>query len=173
MPEQTRPGKGRTFGPDLYLHSVRDIDVDGLKARGIDTLLIDLDNTLVPRDTNVVPEDIVQWCSALADDGITVCLVSNNWHERVKRIAGELGFSLVSRAVKPLPIAFLRAIKLVGSSRSRSAIVGDQMFTDVLGGKLLGIMTIMVLPLSHSDLPHTLLLRRIEKMLLAGRQPQS
>jgi putative phosphatase len=173
MSEHPLPNEGRGFGPDVYLRSVRDIDVEKLRARGIDTLLVDLDNTLVPRDTNVVPEEIAQWCAQLADKGMTVCLVSNNWHERVKRIADELGFSLVSRAVKPLPVAFLRAIKLVGSTRGRSAIVGDQMFTDVLGGKLLGIMTIMVLPLSHSDLPHTLLLRRIERMLLAGRQPQS
>jgi predicted HAD superfamily phosphohydrolase YqeG len=49
--------------------------------------------------------------------------------------------------------------------------VGDQLFTDVLGGRLLGMMTIMVLPLSQSDLPHTLLLRRVERVLLAGRQP--
>ena len=78
----------------------------------------------------------------------------------------------MAKAVKPLPFAFLRALKLVASTRRRSAIVGDQLFTDVLGGKLLGIMTIMVLPLSASDLPHTLLLRRVERVLLAGRQPE-
>jgi uncharacterized protein len=158
--------------PDLYLESVREIDLDALKARGVDTLLVDLDNTLLPRDSDAIPSDIVEWSERLKGDGFTVCLVSNNWHERVHTVARELGFSLVAKAVKPLPFAFLRALKLVASTRKRSAIVGDQLFTDVLGGKLLGIMTIMVLPLSASDLPHTLLLRRVERVLLAGRQPE-
>ena len=158
--------------PDLYMRSVRDIDLDALKARGIDTLLMDLDNTLLPRDSSVVPNEIVGWATKLARCGFSVCLVSNNWHERVHEVAKDLGFALVSKAVKPLPFAFLRAINLMGSTRKRSAIVGDQMFTDVLGGKLLGVMTILVLPLSHSDLPHTLMLRRVERVLLAGKQPQ-
>ena len=98
--------------------------------------------------------------------------MSNNWHGRVHEVAEELGFELVAKAVKPLPFAFLRALKEVGSTRRRSAIVGDQMFTDVLGGKLLGIMTVLVEPLSHSDLPHTLALRHLERLLLAGKQPQ-
>jgi uncharacterized protein len=161
------------LNPDLYVRSVCDIDLDALGARGIDTLLVDLDNTLLPRDSNIVPPDIIAWSAELGDRGFTVCLVSNNWHGRVFRVAQELGFSLVAKAVKPLPFAFLRALGVVGSTRSRSAIVGDQLFTDILGGKLLGITTILVLPLSHSDLPHTLVLRRIERVLLAGRQPSS
>ena len=157
--------------PDLYLSSVCDIDLDALKARGVDTLLMDLDNTLLPRDSSLVPDDIVSWAAELSRRGFRVCLVSNNWHERVRVVASELGFSLVAKAVKPLPFAFLQALKLMDSSRKRATIVGDQLFTDVLGGKLLGIMTIMVLPLSSSDLPHTLLLRRIEHLILAGKRP--
>lgn len=156
----------------MYVRSVRDIDLDVLTARGIDTLLLDLDNTLLPRDSNVVPAEIVEWASELAERGFKVCLVSNNWHARVLHVAHELGFSLVAKAVKPLPFAFLRALRLVQSTRGRSTVVGDQLFTDVLGGKLLGIATILVLPLSRSDLPHTLALRHIERVLLAGRQPQ-
>lgn len=158
--------------PDIYVRSVLDIDLDALLARGVDTLLMDLDNTLLPRDSSIVPPEIIEWSGVLADKGFTVCLVSNNWHERVHEVAKELGFCLVAKAIKPLPFAFLRAMKVVGSKRKRSAVVGDQMFTDVLGGKLLGITTVMVLPLSASDLPHTLMLRRVERVLLAGKQPQ-
>ncbi|MDR3685351.1 MAG: YqeG family HAD IIIA-type phosphatase [Coriobacteriia bacterium] len=161
------------MSPDLYLRSVCDIDLDALGAQGIDTLLMDLDNTLLPRDSSEMPDDIVAWAAQLSDRGFRVCLVSNNWHARVQEVAKELGFQLVAKAVKPLPFAFWRALKLMGVGRKQCAIVGDQMFTDVLGGKLLGIKTIMVLPLSESDLPHTLLLRRVEKVLLGGRQPQA
>lgn len=159
------------LSPDLYYRAVRSIDLDELTRSGIDTLLVDLDNTLLPRDTNVVPDELRSWAHTLAERGFRVCLVSNNWHDRVHVVASELGFSLVSKAVKPLPFAFLRALSILGSSRARAAVVGDQLFTDVLGGKLLGMRTILVFPLSETDLPHTLLLRRIESRLLAGREP--
>lgn len=157
--------------PDYYLRTVSNIDLDELSARGVDTLLVDLDNTLLPRDGSDIPDSARAWAQSLAEKGFTICLVSNNWHERVSTVANELGIQLVAKAVKPLPFAFLKALRKVGSTRKRAAVVGDQMFTDVLGGKLLGMVTIMVLPLSESDLPHTLALRRVEQVLLAGRQP--
>jgi len=159
------------ISPDYYLRSVNDIDLDALRLRGVDTLLIDLDNTLLPRDSDAVPDTARSWVRSLSASGFKVCLVSNNWHERVSQVAEELGIDLVAKAVKPLPFAFLRALRKVGARRSSAAVVGDQMFTDVVGGKLLGMVTVMVLPLSQSDLPHTLALRRLERVLLAGRQP--
>ena len=86
-------------------------------------------------------------------------------------VAEELGFAIVPKALKPLPFAFRKAMRLMGSKAEGSAIVGDQLFTDVLGGKLTGITTVLVVPMSASDLPHTLLLRKLEHVLLAGRQP--
>ena len=159
------------LSPDFYLRSVSDIDLSALRSRGIDTLLVDLDNTLLPRDSPVVPDSARMWVQSLSAAGFKVCLVSNNWHERVSDVAAELGIPLVAKAVKPLPFAFLRALRKLGSKRSSAAVVGDQMFTDVVGGKFLGMATIMVLPLSESDLPHTLALRRVERVVLAGRQP--
>lgn len=159
------------LSPDIYVRDVHQIDLDGLAGRGIDTLLVDLDNTLLPRDTNIVPGELKDWARTLADRGFSVCLVSNNWHDRVHGVADELGFSLVSKAIKPLPFAFLRALRIVGSERGRAATVGDQIFTDILGGGLLGMTTILVEPLSSTDLPHTLLLRRLERLVLAGRRP--
>jgi HAD superfamily phosphatase (TIGR01668 family) len=157
--------------PDHYLKSVRDIDLDALVARGKDALLLDLDNTLLPRDADYVPDDLKAWARDVLDHGFRVCLVSNNWHGHVSHVASELGFDLVSKAIKPLPFAFWRAMGKCGSSASRCVIVGDQLFTDVLGGKLLGIETVMVLPLSDTDLPHTLALRKVEKVVLRGRTP--
>jgi len=159
------------LNPDFYVHSVREIDLDALRAEGIDTLLMDLDNTLLPRDSGIMSDEVKTWADTLASRGFKVVLVSNNWHERVKAVADRLGFLIVAKAVKPLPFAFFKALKLTGSTRRQAAVVGDQIFTDVLGGKLVGIKTVLVTPLSQSDLPHTLLLRRIERVLLAGRQP--
>lgn len=157
--------------PNHYVRSVTDITKDWLNGQGIDTLLIDLDNTLLPRDTNEVPPHLLDWSENLKRDGFKICLVSNNWHERVTTVADQLGYELVCKAVKPLPPAFLMALRKLGSSPRSTAVIGDQFFTDVLGGTFLGMKTIMVLPLAQKDLWHTLMLRRVEKLILGSREP--
>jgi HAD superfamily phosphatase (TIGR01668 family) len=161
------------IGPHLYHSSVHAIDLDALWDDGVRVLLLDLDNTLLPRDTNVVPDELRQWTEDLKTRGFRVCLLSNNFHERVRRVAADLGLDLVDHAVKPLPFAFLRALARVGGRASEAAMVGDQLFTDILGGRLLGMRTVLVSPLSATDLPHTLLLRRLEALVLKGRTPKS
>lgn len=163
----------RFFKPDEYLTDVLAIDLARLQGDGIEALLMDLDNTLLPRDTSIVSPEIDAWVRSLAPAGFRACFVSNNFHERVLEVASELGLPIVARAVKPLPFAFLRAMKTVGARRRRCAVVGDQYFTDILGGKLVGCHTIMVLPQSVSDLPHTLVLRRLERLIMTGERPRS
>ena len=159
------------LSPSRYYQSVTDIDLDWLTRSGVDTLLVDLDNTLLARDSDTVPDEVAAWAALIRSRGFTVCLVSNNWHERVVAVASALGFDLVPKAVKPFPFAFMVALRKMHSTRRRAAVVGDQLFTDILGGALLGMTTILVVPLSESDLPHTLALRHLERVLLAGRQP--
>lgn len=161
------------FTPNNYLSSVHAIDLDALRRDGIRVLLLDLDNTLLPRDTNVVPDELKAWSANLARRGFRVCLVSNNWHERVHHVAEELGFDLVDKAIKPLPFAFLAALRRAGATAREAVVVGDQIFTDILGGKLLGMRTVLVSPLSSTDLPHTLMLRRLEAIVLKGRTPEA
>lgn len=161
----------RFLKPDQYLTSVLAIDLAALLARGVDTLIIDLDNTLLPRDTSVVPPKVAQWVGSLSPAGFRVCLVSNNFHERVVEVAAELGLPLVAKAVKPLPFAFIRALRAVGGRRRKCAVIGDQYFTDVLGGIFMGCHTIMVLPQSASDLRHTLLLRKVEALIMGDDVP--
>lgn len=161
----------RPFTPDLYYTDVHAIDLADLASRGIRVLLVDLDNTLLPRDTNVMTPELRAWARRVAEREFRVCLVSNNWHERVSRVADELGFALVPKALKPLPYAFRRAMRLMDAEPRETAVIGDQLFTDVLGGNALGLLTVLVQPLSTTDLPHTLALRLIEQRLLADRKP--
>lgn len=159
------------LSPDYYYSSVQDVDFAALRDRGITTLLVDLDNTLLPRNCEAVTDSACAWTAAAAEAGMTVCVVSNNWHDRVMDLARDMGVPIVAKALKPFPQAFRRALGVTGSRAEQVAVVGDQMFTDVLGGKLMGAVTVLVKPLSSSDLPHTRLLRLIEKALLAGRRP--
>jgi len=157
--------------PDLYYTSVTAIDLGGLRQAGVRHLLIDLDNTLMPRDRSEVPGEVRAWVDALPAEGLAACLVSNNWHAHVAEVAADIGLPIVAKALKPFPSAFRRGLRLLGSTPSEAAVIGDQIFTDVLGGNLLGLTTVLVAPQSASDLPHTLLLRRIERRVLAGRMP--
>jgi HAD superfamily phosphatase (TIGR01668 family) len=157
--------------PDLYYSSVSEVDLDALAAGGVRALLIDLDNTLLARDTPVFSREALEFAEGVRAKGMGACLVSNNWHNRVNSAAEELGFMLVARALKPLPFAFRKALDLLGAEPSSAAVIGDQIFTDVLGGNLVGATTVLVRPLSATDLPHTLLLRRLEAAVLKGRQP--
>jgi len=159
------------LAPTFYYRKVTDIDLDELRARGIDSLLVDIDNTILPRDTGEMVEELNAWARDAIASGFSICLVSNNWHAHVKRVADAIGVQMVPRALKPLPFGFLRGVRLLGTTAKKTAIIGDQLFTDVLGGKLVGMTSVLVQPLSESDLPHTLVLRRLESLVLAGRTP--
>lgn len=159
------------LSPDLYYASLEAVDLDALAAQGVRSLLVDLDNTLLPRDTGELPACSLDFAERVRAAGMSACLVSNNWHKRVSAAAESLGFELVPRALKPLPFAFLRGLALMKGERHAAAVIGDQLFTDILGGNLLGMRTVLVPPLSCSDLPHTLLLRRLEALALRHRTP--
>lgn len=158
--------------PTHYITSVLDIDPTWFRRNGIETVLLDLDNTLLPRDTNIVPAEILSWSQCVTDEGVRICLVSNNWHERAVIVADQLGYPLVKKAVKPLPFAFIKALGKMNARRKTTVVIGDQFFTDVVGGTLMGMKTIMVLPLAQHDLWHTLMLRHVEKVVMGHRQPQ-
>lgn len=159
------------FAPDLYYTSVTAIDLAGLRQNGVRHLLIDLDNTLMPRDTSALPMEVRTWVAALSVEGMTACLVSNNWHAHVAAVADDIGLPIVAKALKPFPSAFRKGLSVLGGTPAQAAVIGDQIFTDVLGGNLLGMTTVLVAPQSKSDLPHTLLLRRIERHVLGDRRP--
>ena len=161
-----------SFRPDLYYRSVPDIDLDELQRRGITALLIDLDNTLVLRNTLDATPAVRGWIAAALGRGFKICIVSNNWHERVQSAADALGLPIVNKAVKPLPGGFKRGLRLLDVRPSQAATIGDQVFTDVLGGSLAGATAILVMPLAGgSDLPHTRVLRALERWILSGREP--
>lgn len=159
--------------PDDYLTDVRALDLDALAAAGVRALLVDIDNTLLPRGEAEVPAQYAAWLGTAAAAGFGICFVSNSWREIVRQRAQELGYPLVAKALKPLPFGFRAGARHLGVRPGQCAVVGDQIFTDILGGNLAGARTVLVLPLSHVDLPHTLLLRRLERLIMAGRAPRS
>lgn len=159
--------------PDRYFARISRIDIDrDLLAQGYRNVLLDVDNTILTRDTHEVPRDVGFWLAKARDAGILFCLVSNNWHEGVYQLANRLLLPIVAKAVKPLPPAFLMALRKLGAKRSQTVVIGDQLVTDVMGAHLLGMKAYLLAPLVEQDLPHTLLLRNFERAVMGERQPE-
>ena len=74
--------------------------------------------------------------------------------------------------VKPLPPAFLVALRKIGAKRKTTVMIGDQLITDVLGAHFLGMTAYMLQPLVEQDLKHTLLLRNVERAFMGDREPE-
>lgn len=159
--------------PDRYFARISRIDIDrDLLALGFRNVLLDVDNTILTRDTHEVPRDVGFWLAKARDAGITFCLVSNNWHEGVYQLANRLSLPIVAKAVKPLPPAFLMALRKLGAKRSETVVIGDQLVTDVMGAHFLGMKAYLLAPLVEQDLPHTLLLRNFERVVMGERKPE-
>ncbi|ACX51802.1 HAD superfamily (subfamily IIIA) phosphatase, TIGR01668 [Ammonifex degensii KC4] len=152
--------------PKLYAPSLLSLTPLELRQRGIKALLLDLDNTLVPRGEEKVDSPVKNWVENLRRQGFKLCVVSNNTHGKGAGPIQELGVPAVFRAVKPFPWAFRRALELLGTRPEETAIVGDQLFTDILGGNLLGLYTILVPSLKGPDFIATrLLVRPVERLV--------
>lgn len=159
--------------PDYLLESVHDINFELLKEQGIVNVLLDLDNTILSREEDEISPEMKAWIADVQAKGFKICMLSNNWAKRLQALAGDLGIEIVSKAIKPLPHAFLFAMRKLGAKPSNTVMIGDQLFTDVLGARLLTIKSIMVRPLSEVDLTHTLMLRKVEKIVMGDRQTET
>ena len=152
--------------PDAFAARLEEVDLDGLRGRGIRGIIVDLDNTLVAyRDAAVLP-GVARWVAEALRHDFRVVLVSNNWNERVAVIGRQLGVRTVASAMKPLPLAFLRALRVLGTRRDETVVVGDQLLTDVLGAKLMGMHAILTEPISEHGFITTRMMRVIERALL-------
>ena len=155
--------------PGRYLSAVERIDLDALWNQGKRAILLDRDNTLVPRDRKSAPEEVSRWLDRARAKGFELCMVSNNWHrDEVRRSARELELDAIAFACKPLPFALVRGMRRLGVDPEVAVMVGDQLYTDVIAGNLAGVDTILVRPQTTKDLWYTHLFRIFERRALAG-----
>lgn len=159
------------FAATRYIASIEQVDIDWLREQGVRCVLMDRDNTCVPRDAEVAPREVLDWIERVHEAGISTCIVSNNFHSRqVERSARELGSDVVHHAMKPAPFAIRRALRQMGVGADEAILIGDQVYTDVVAGNLAGVRTVLVRPQSSSDLWYTHIMRVGERLLLLGRQ---
>lgn len=163
------PAPGLTRGllrPRDVLGSIDEITPEFLAERGLRGLLLDLDNTLIPYGSYEDRAEVMRWAADLRRAGVRLYLLSNARSRRARFWVDKLGFEGVGMAGKPNPRAFRRALDTLGLPARSVGMVGDQLFTDVLGGNLAGMHTILVSPLEGNALPHTRAVRRLERAVL-------
>lgn len=128
--------------------SIYDIDIIDLQKRGITLLLLDLDNTIAPYQTAVPDPQLCDWVKQLREQGVEAFVLSNSRKPaRVQNFAEKLGVPFLRRAGKPKRRGFQTAMKSMGRSEAETAMVGDQIFTDILGANRAGICSILVKPI--------------------------
>ncbi len=152
--------------PDAYARGLAEISLERLAQTGVRGIIVDLDNTLVAYRAASIEPEITGWVRAALARGFRVVLVSNNWSDRVATFGALIGVPSVPSAMKPLPLAFLRALRVLGTPRTATVVVGDQLFTDVLGAKLLGMRAILTEPISEQGFITTRAMRVVERALL-------
>lgn len=138
------------YVPDCYQESIFTVNYEMLKNKGIKCLLFDLDNTITPYNKKEISEETKQLFQKLNQDFIVI-LFSNSPKKRVSLIANILGIEFVYRAFKPSPNKFMEVFKKYKVTENQVAIIGDQMVTDIKGGNNVGIVSILVKPISKYD----------------------
>lgn len=152
--------------PKLAVDSIYHINLKELQKMGIKHLLIDLDNTITEWNNHHLPQKALDWFASLEKYDLKSCLVSNNTESRVNIAAKQLGIPSVPKAQKPRTRAFKRGMKLLDAKPNNTAMIGDQVFTDILGGNRMGIYTILVMPINTKEFVGTKVARMLERIIL-------
>lgn len=139
------------FLPKLYVDSINEITAERLRNNGIEGLILDIDNTLVPNHVADADENALRWIESMKMSGFKLCIVSNGARKRVVRFNERLKLYAIHRAMKPAKKSFLKAGRLLGLQNHQIAVVGDQIFTDIYGGNRAGMFTILVKPIDKRE----------------------
>ncbi len=139
------------FRPTAVLSRVTEIRPDLLSQINVSALLLDVDNTVAKYTSHEPIPGAVKWARDMEKAGFKLVIVSNNFKKRVSSFARKFGLPCVSFALKPFPFGYLKARKLLGVRRRDCAIVGDQIFTDVVGANLCGMKSILLSPIEPED----------------------
>lgn len=151
--------------PKAHFNNVREIDIEFLRQNNIRALILDVDNTLIDYDKNL-EDGTIEWAQELKENGIKLYILSNsNKKEKVETVAKKLNIKYEYFAKKPLKRGFKKVQKELNEKAENIGVVGDQIFTDVVGGNRCKMFSILVEPIAEKDIWITMLKRPIEKAI--------
>ena len=153
------------FYPKKYFKKIQNITIEFLQKNKIKALILDVDNTLINYKKEM-PEEIQKWAKDLKGQGVKLYIVSNtNDKEKVENVAKKIGIPYTYLALKPLKKGLKKAEKELNEKQENIAVVGDQIFTDVLGGNLCKMYTILIEAIDKKDFWYTAWKRPIEEKI--------
>jgi len=158
--------------PDRLVRHVSEVSpIELAEVRGIRAVICDLDNTLAEWHSETIDDEVRHWLRNVQETGLQVCIASNTRNfSRLERIATDLGIHHVpGNAGKPGTRGLRRALQMMEATPIEAAMIGDQLFTDIVAGNRAGIYTILVNPLSPREFIGTKWIsRRLEQVVLRG-----
>ena len=149
--------------PSYFINSVLEISPEFLKQNSLKSIFIDIDDTLTEHGSPIIDKKVTDWINLITSSDIKIILVSNNFKNRVEKFAQKISLPFVYFSCKPLPIGFIGALRKANVKKNEAVVVGDQLFTDILGANLFGIKSILVEPRSKSKTLFLKIKRFIEK----------
>ncbi len=155
----------RKFYPCEYLDSAYQIEFDRMYQEGYRGIIFDVDNTLVPHGAPA-DERAKKLFVHLKELGYQCCLLSNNKEPRVKMFHDAVQVQYIFKAGKPKVSGYERAMELMGTDKSNTFFVGDQIFTDVYGANRAGIWTILTKPIHPKEEIQIVFKRYLERIVL-------
>ncbi len=151
--------------PKAYFGKVEEITIEFLKKNKLKALILDVDNTLIDKQRNMT-EKVIEWVRNLKGQGVKLYILSNsNNTEKVEEISQKLKVPYHKFAMKPLKMGFKKALKELNEKAENTAIVGDQIFTDIIGGNRCNIYTILVDPIKEKEFWYTALRLQVRNLL--------
>ena len=138
--------------PKLIVRSLPDITPEMLRQRKIRLLMLDFDNTIVPYTTNIPTEKMENWLRMMATSEITVCVVSNSKRDRVKIFCQKYGIPCITHAKKPFSKGIRQCLRRFDIPAGEAALVGDQIYTDTLGGNCAGVTSVLVKAIDNHNI---------------------
>ena len=151
--------------PNKYFKKVEEITIDFLRKNKLKALILDVDNTLIDYNRKMSSE-VKQWAKDLRGQGMKLYILSNtNQKEKVEEVANKIGVPYINLAKKPLKSGFLKVQKELGEKPENIGVVGDQIFTDVIGGNRCKMFTILVEPINKKDFWYTAWKRPLENKI--------
>jgi len=155
------------IAPHLQLERVEELTLARLGELELNALLLDVDCTLKPYRSEEISPEVAAWLEELRRGGVGLCLASNGRGGRIGRFAEKLDLPYIAKALKPFPFRVKRAVRRMGFDPARTAMVGDQLFADVMAGRFAGLRAIHVRPISPEQEPwFTRMKRPPERFLL-------
>ena len=155
--------------PNVHFNNVREIKIDFLRKNKIKALILDVDNTLIDYK-QILSEEVKNWIKKVKENGFKICILSNsNNKNKVQKVATALDLQYIMLAKKPFKSGFKKASKLLNLLPENIAVIGDQVFTDVIGANNMGMFSIYVEPINKKEYWYTKWKRPLESLILSKR----